>query len=348
MQVLDGRLRMLATGLAVAMAGVAAAERGVGGAGNAEGGRLAGGVGDDRVEASAVRHASAADSSFARAEAPTVFAAIERAVAPAVARVEWLPEQPVQGTVFTVRVLPDGAELARVTGEFAGEPLHFEPGDDAFTALAAVPVDARGELTLRLVVRTAAGRVERREERIAIAPGDYRHERLTVAPRYGGGYDEATLARIRRESERVREISRRAHGTPRLWEAPFVRPRPSRITSRFGNGREFNGQIQSRHTGVDFAGAVGAPVHAAARGVVRIVDQFFLGGNVVYIDHGAGLVTAYLHLSEATVAEGDTVQAGQQIGKVGATGRVTGPHLHWIVRYGEISVDGLSLPGIQQ
>lgn len=333
---LRARVRMLVIGGVVAVAGMAAAaERG------------AGRDGGDDAAAEARRSASPADSSFARAAAPMVFASIDRALSPAVARVEWLPERPVQGTIFTVRVHPEGAELARVTGEFAGEPLHFEPGDDAFTALAAVPADAEGELTLRLEVRTAAGRVERREERIAIAPGDYRHERLTVAPRYGGGYDAATTERIRREAERVREVARRAHGTPRLWEAPFVRPRPSRITSRFGNGREFNGQIQSRHTGTDFAGAVGAPVHAAARGVVRIVDEFFLGGNVVYIDHGAGLLTAYLHLSEATVAEGDTVQAGQQIGKVGATGRVTGPHLHWIVRYGGISVDGLSLPGIE-
>ncbi|HEY8380060.1 MAG TPA: M23 family metallopeptidase [Nannocystis sp.] len=329
----DGSLRMLATGLVVAVAGMAAAERG---------------TDDDRAETTTEWRATVADSAFARAAGPQIFASIGRAVVPAVARVELAPEKPVQGTIFTVRVVPDGAELVRVAGEFAGEPLHFEPGDVAFTALAAVPVDAEGELTLHLELHTAAGRVERREERVEIAPGNFRHERLTVAPRYGGGYDEATLARIRRETERVREVSRRAHGTPRLWEAPFVRPRPSRITSRFGNGREFNGQIQSRHTGVDFAGAVGAPVHAAARGVVRIVDEFFLGGNVVYIDHGAGLVTAYLHLSEVTVAEGDTVQAGQQIGKVGATGRVTGPHLHWIVRYGNISIDGLSLPGIEQ
>lgn len=273
-----GRVRVLAIGMVVAVAGLAAAaDRGVGGDG----------------DTSATASASPADSSFARAAAPVVFASIDRALSPTVARVEWLPERPVQGTVFTVQVFPQGAELGRVTGEFAGEPLHFEPGDVAFSALAAVPVDAEGELTLRLEVRTAAGRVERREERIEVAPGNFRHERLTVAPRYGGGYDEATTARIRREGERVRETSRRAHGTPRLWEAPFVRPRPSRITSRFGNGREFNGQIQSRHTGVDFAGAIGAPVHAAARGVVRIVDEFFLGGNVVYIDHGAGLVTGH-------------------------------------------------------
>ncbi|HSH45010.1 MAG TPA: M23 family metallopeptidase, partial [Longimicrobiales bacterium] len=132
------------------------------------------------------------------------------------------------------------------------------------------------------------------------------------------------------------------HSRPAFWDGDVVHPRDSRITSSFGTGREFNGQVTSRHMGTDFAGGVGAPVLAAAGGVVALVDQFHLGGNVVYIDHGAGLVTAYLHLSEQLVAEGDTVSAGDLIGRVGATGRVTGPHLHWIVRYGGITVDPLS------
>jgi murein DD-endopeptidase MepM/ murein hydrolase activator NlpD len=95
--------------------------------------------------------------------------------------------------------------------------------------------------------------------------------------------------------------------------------------------------------GTDFAGAVGAPVRAANRGVVRIVGRFYYGGNVVYVDHGAGLTSAYLHLSRQMVVEGDTVERGQVIGRVGATGRVTGPHLHLIVRYGRVTVDPLSL-----
>ena len=92
---------------------------------------------------------------------------------------------------------------------------------------------------------------------------------------------------------------------------------------------------------------MGEPVLAPARGIVALVDTFYLGGNVVYLDHGDGLVTAYLHLSEQEVAEGEIVEPGQLIGRVGATGRVTGPHLHWIVRYGVITVDGTSLLGLQ-
>ena len=94
---------------------------------------------------------------------------------------------------------------------------------------------------------------------------------------------------------------------------------------------------------VDFRGAVGAPIRAANRGVVALVDRFFLGGRVVYIDHGAGVVTGYLHLSRFLVAAGDTVERGQTIGLVGATGRVTGPHLHWTARYGAITVNPMDL-----
>ncbi len=95
--------------------------------------------------------------------------------------------------------------------------------------------------------------------------------------------------------------------------------------------------------GTDFAGAVGAPVRAVNRGVVRLVEAFYYGGNVVYIDHGEGITTAYLHLSQQRVAVGDTVARGQVIGAVGATGRVTGPHLHLIARYGSLNLDPLTL-----
>jgi murein DD-endopeptidase MepM/ murein hydrolase activator NlpD len=105
----------------------------------------------------------------------------------------------------------------------------------------------------------------------------------------------------------------------------------------------FNGTLTSRHLGVDFRGRTGEPVLAANRGVVALVDNFFLAGNVVYIDHGAGIVTAYFHMSKTLVAPGDTVARGQTIGLVGSTGRVTGPHLHWSVRYGALTVNPLDL-----
>ena len=111
----------------------------------------------------------------------------------------------------------------------------------------------------------------------------------------------------------------------------------------FGTGRMFNGQAAPRPLGVDFRGAAGAPIRAANRGVVVLVDTFFLAGRCVYIDHGGGVTTGYFHMSKPLVSVGDTVKRGQTIGLVGATGRVTGPHLHWAARYGALTVNPLGL-----
>jgi murein DD-endopeptidase MepM/ murein hydrolase activator NlpD len=148
---------------------------------------------------------------------------------------------------------------------------------------------------------------------------------------------------VAQENQRALAVGRRSQEEPPKWTAPFRKPRNSEVSSRFGAGRTFNGQVASRHLGVDFRGAAGAPIRAANAGVVVLVDTFFLGGRVVYIDHGGGLTTGYLHLSKALVNVGEKVARGQVIGLVGATGRVTGPHLHWTARYGAITVNPLDL-----
>ncbi len=229
----------------------------------------------------------------------------------------------------------DASPSAITHATLAGEPLHFRVEDNVLSAFAAVPVDSTNGLTLALLCTDGA----RVDVRIATRDGEYPLERLTVAPRFSAPPDSALLARQRREAARAAEVSRASHDTPRLFTEPFLPPRTTRITSGFGSGRTFNGTVTSRHMGTDYAGAVGAPVRATNRGVVRLVDRFYLGGNVVYLDHGDGLVSAYLHLSRQRVAVGDTVQRGDVIGEVGATGRVTGPHLHFIVRYGNVTVD---------
>jgi murein DD-endopeptidase MepM/ murein hydrolase activator NlpD len=128
-----------------------------------------------------------------------------------------------------------------------------------------------------------------------------------------------------------------------MWSGTFIRPVDGVVTSPYGKGREFNGEVQSRHYGVDLDGDTGTPVYAPNRAVVALTDDTYYGGQLIYLDHGRGLVTGYLHLSEILVAQGDTVTQGQLIGKVGASGRVTGPHLHWLARYASITVDPLSL-----
>ena len=258
-------------------------------------------------------------------------------------RLSWQPAAPRQGALFRLHVtgVPAGSGLS---GTVANESLHFTTtsGAPASESIAAVPIDATDSLRVE-VYCTAGDRTDTLRATIATTKGEYPIERLRVAPAFGREPDSALAARIRRESERATAVATGSHDTSRLWTDGFRKPRDSRITSGFGRGREFNGTITSRHMGTDFAGATGAPVRAVNRGVVRIVGRFYYGGNVVYVDHGAGLTSAYLHLSRQLVAEGDTVARGQVIGRVGATGRVTGPHLHLIVRYGRVTVDPLSL-----
>lgn len=258
--------------------------------------------------------------------------------------VRWSPTSVVEGTLFTVSVEGGDPAVHTVTGTFAGQPLHFSPETSGVhTALAAAPLDSIGPRALQVQLFLLDSTTDVRTLTLPVERGVYAMQRLTVAPEFGRPQPPEIQRRIAEEAERAHAVSRRSHQTPRMWEPPFTAPRASRITSGFGHGRMYNEQIQSRHTGTDYAGVVGAQVLAPARALVALVDDFYLGGGVIYLDHGGGLVTAYLHLSAQLVAEGDTVAAGQVIGRVGASGRVTGPHLHWIVRYGPHTVDGLSL-----
>jgi len=194
-----------------------------------------------------------------------------------------------------------------------------------------------------VILARASGREDTLHASVTPPPLPPPAEKLAVAEQFGRALDSATDARVAREGARALAVGRASHDAPPRWTQPFERPRTSAISSGFGTGRTFNGQVSSRHLGVDFRGALGAPIRAANRGVVVLVDTFFLGGRVVYLDHGAGLTTGYLHLSRALVSVGDTVERGQVIGLVGATGRVTGPHLHWTARYGAITVNPLDL-----
>ena len=114
----------------------------------------------------------------------------------------------------------------------------------------------------------------------------------------------------------------------RLWEMPFKRPVPGQPSSLFGMKRVFNGEPRSVHKGLDLRGASGTPIHAMADGRVALVDNLYYSGNTVYLNHRDGVFSAYLHMSEPKVKEGQMVKKGDVIGLVGATGRVTGPHLH--------------------
>jgi murein DD-endopeptidase MepM/ murein hydrolase activator NlpD len=257
----------------------------------------------------------------------------------------WVPAAPGEGRLFRVQVTAsEHTPLIGVHGRVASEELHFERlGDRVFESLAAVPVGVGASVEASFRVVYADGGEKRIEASVPVTPGTYRHERLSVAPRFGAPLDSADQARLRRDQEMARAAADRAHRTPRLWTESVVMPRDSRVTSGFGDGRVFNGQVSSRHMGLDLQGARGDTVVAVSRGVVDLVEPFLLAGNVVYVNHGGGLLSGYFHLSRQLVTPGDTVEAGQPVGLVGATGRVTGPHLHWVVRMGRTSVDPTSL-----
>lgn len=259
--------------------------------------------------------------------------------------VTWQPDRPGEGRLFVLRVAAsEHTPLAGVHGTVGPEELHFTraaPG--VFESFAAVPVGSGDGVGVSLRFVFESGRETRVNRRVPVTPGAYRHEELSVAPRFASPLDSADQAHLDRDRAMARDAARQAHRTPRIMDSEPMMPRDSRVTSGFGDGRLFNGQLSSRHMGLDLQGFSGDTVYAAAGGVVSVVAPFLLAGNVVYLNHGAGILSGYFHLSEQLVAPGDTVAAGDPVGRVGATGRVTGPHLHWVVRYGETSVDPRSL-----
>jgi murein DD-endopeptidase MepM/ murein hydrolase activator NlpD len=260
-------------------------------------------------------------------------------------RLSIAPARPLPGSLVTLTLSNLGTRdsVVEIAGTMAGEPLHFVAARGAHRAIGAVPVDSTGTVRATVVVTHASRKTDTLRASVTPPPLPPPKEQLQVAARFGRPLDSATEARVAREGERALAVGRRSHDSPARWTVPFLRPRASAVSSGFGTGRTFNGQVTSRHLGVDFRGAAGAPIRAANRGVVVLVDTFFLGGRVVYLDHGGGVTTGYLHLSKALVTLGDTVRRGQTIGLVGATGRVTGPHLHWTARYGALTVNPLDL-----
>ena len=179
---------------------------------------------------------------------------------------------------------------------------------------------------------------------LSVRSKEFATRRLTVAPEYVSP-PEHVLARIQRESQRTAEIFRTQ--TPeRRWQGAFLAPVPGKATSSFGRRSVFNDQPRSPHSGADFRASEGTPVKAPNAGTVVLASDLYFSGNCVILDHGLGLYSFFAHLSGFAVAEGDVVAPGDVVGYVGATGRVTGPHLHWTVRLNTSRVDPLSLMAV--
>jgi murein DD-endopeptidase MepM/ murein hydrolase activator NlpD len=179
------------------------------------------------------------------------------------------------------------------------------------------------------------------ELRIAIDPRDWPVERIDGVPPKTVDPPPAIAARIAREQAAV-SAARDRDDAREDFAQPFLWPVQGRISGRFGNQRVYNGTPKSPHSGMDIAAANGTPVKAPAAGIVTFAaPDLYLTGGTVLIDHGAGVSSNFLHLSRIDVKVGDRVAQGQVFGAVGATGRATGPHLHWGMNWFGVRVDPL-------
>lgn len=243
--------------------------------------------------------------------------------------VAWTPVRPIEGSAIVFRVLQPrgGLEPEAVAGRFADGVVRFGRARHIWLGFAAVPIATSGFVRLELDFRFGDGSAYQQQFDIEVAPRVWEQTSLSVAPRFSSPPPEVQnrIARDRRQFRAVLDSA-----SPEwLLDGPFALPRPFDVTAEFGQERVFNGELQSRHTGLDLRGPVGEPVHAAGRGRVVLTGDFYFSGNGVFLDHGLGVYTGYFHLSEILVSDGDMVETGDLIGRVGATGRVTGPHLHW-------------------
>jgi murein DD-endopeptidase MepM/ murein hydrolase activator NlpD len=194
------------------------------------------------------------------------------------------------------------------------------------------------------LLRTRGGESESVAVRVGAYP--YPVQELTL-PRRQVDLSAEDLERVRRESRDIGRLWRRAG--ERRFTLPLHPPLdPLPEGGRFGSRRIINGQPRSPHSGADYSAPAGEPVLAAADGVAALVDEHFFAGRSVFIDHGDGLISMYFHLSAIEVEQGETVSRGQVIGRVGSSGRATGPHLHFGLRWHRARVDPVLLLGDPQ
>jgi murein DD-endopeptidase MepM/ murein hydrolase activator NlpD len=252
--------------------------------------------------------------------------------------------EPSQGDIVLVEVR--SGFPAHLQASWTDQTLHFWKKDDSQFALLGV--DLRREATRHPLIVEA--QLENGEKigcstAVSIQEGDFVVQRLTVEKKFVD-LSPQDLERSRRETNRLHKIFR-AVTSARLWEGGFRLPvEGADASGSFGKKRILNDQPRSPHSGEDFSAPLGTPVRAPQRGrVVMASDLFFLGKTIV-LDHGLGLYTFYGHLESMAVENGEVVKAGGLLGRVGASGRVTGPHLHWAARLNDARVNPMDLVSV--
>jgi murein DD-endopeptidase MepM/ murein hydrolase activator NlpD len=221
---------------------------------------------------------------------------------------------------------------------FGRDLATFRLGPNTWQTLVGVDIDTEpGAYTVSFEATSAGGSESTATTAVDVTMREFGRRVLTVDEAFVNP-PEPVIARIVREASELEELWTQSE--PRqLWTRSFVRPVPGRVNSAFGSRSIFNGEPRQPHGGADFLSPKGTPIHAPNSGRVLLARDLYFTGNTVVIDHGLGVFSLLAHLSVVGVQEGDLVTRGQIIGKVGATGRVTGPHLHWAVRMNGARVD---------
>ena len=288
--------------------------------------------------------AGAADAAQAEVIQPIASEAARPAAAPAPAPMP-VPEPAGPSTFLYDGELTQGGWIrgqapgGTVTATLGSQPLTL---DDEGRFFAAFDRDAGPTATL--VAKLANGRTI--ESPFAVSPRSWNIERVNVARRAGGA-SESFMARRRPELAQINAARKVGADTPG-WSQDFIWPVTGRISGRFGSQRIYRGEPGSYHSGIDITtGQSGTAFVAPADGVVTLAtpQPFSLEGYLLIIDHGQGLNSAFLHSSKIAVSEGDVVKQGQYIGNIGSSGRATGPHLHWGLKWRDARLDPLLFTG---
>jgi murein DD-endopeptidase MepM/ murein hydrolase activator NlpD len=225
------------------------------------------------------------------------------------------------------------ARTQQVRATWFGHEVRFFRGTgNQWDGLAGIPAETpSGSYELQLTQTLANSRTIELLKKIKIVRAVYPKIPIKVAKQYTEPSPEQLTA-IAADKE-IKQKAFSTLGEQRLWDGPFQAPASAPISDVFGTERVFNQQVQSRHQGLDYAVPSGTPVHAVNKGTVILARPMFFEGNCVVIDHGQGLLSLYLHLSQIDVKEGQEIRSGQVLGLSGGTGRASGPHLHLAVRW---------------
>lgn len=249
-----------------------------------------------------------------------------------------------QGQVLLIKV-PGDEQPTEIRGTFLTRTIPFfpdpRPGPPAYVALLGIDMqDEPG--THELAVEIQKGeQVRKLSFNVLVVKEKFLTEHLKL-PKDKVDLDEKSLARWKAEQEQVRQALAE-ESRLRLWRSDFIEPVNGKRTGVFGSVRIMNGQARNPHNGEDIGAPMGTDVAATNDGIVRLTVDHIFSGKGVFVDHGLGFYSMYFHMSEVLVKDGDLVRAGQIIGKVGATGRATGPHLHWGVKLNGARVNPYAL-----